>query len=196
LSKTTTLSARAGASVHDNKEAMQDAAAAHCQSAGAVYVLALVLLLVLAVMAAIARPLLFKAATLADRRQTACAVVCLVWPGGTQVTLPTWLQFRNMLRSSGLGLQLQALRMHSVGFTGPIGNLDYYFPALRMLDLSGNAFVGPLPSVTTTGWLYLDVSNQMLSGGQRACCIVVVAATWAVPSIEREPRCNGQPYQW
>jgi hypothetical protein len=107
--------------------------------------------------------------TAADTKHAACAAVVLVWLGGTLVTLPTWLQFRNMLRDNGVGARLQALRMHSVGFTGPIGNLDYYFPALRMLDLSGNNFYGPLPQVTTTGWLYLDVSKQMLTGGRTVC---------------------------
>jgi hypothetical protein len=92
-------------------------------------------------------------------------VAAAMLPGGTLVALPNWLQFRSMLWAVGVGPRLQALRMHSVGFTGPIGNLDYYFPALRMLDLRGNAFWGPLPRVNTNSWLYLDVSNQMLTGG-------------------------------
>lgn len=54
--------------------------------------------------------------------------------------MPTWYGFKTLLRAQGL-TNLTAVRVPSNGWKGPIGPLRYYFPALRMLDLSYNQMV-------------------------------------------------------
>jgi hypothetical protein len=85
--------------------------------------------------------------------------------GDTLLSLPTWYGVKTLLRAQGL-TNLTALRFPNNGWKGPIGPLRYYFPALRMLDLSGNSMVSMPDLVAEFGGTLqvLDLSYNKLQG--------------------------------
>jgi hypothetical protein len=65
-------------------------------------------------------------------------------PGGSGIPLPSWEKFIMWLSAHDYHTGLEVLRMGNSGFKGPIGPLRHHLPALRIVDLSSNAFVSCL----------------------------------------------------
>jgi hypothetical protein len=80
--------------------------------------------------------------------------------------MPSWSSLRQALYNQNMGY-LNTLAFPGCNFTGPIGNLSYYFPHLVALDLSSNQFSGEIPPDVGAGGyklLALNLSNNALEG--------------------------------